>query len=107
MANPNMIKGAPSVNPTGRPKDKPLTDALHKLLKRKVESANRKLYEETMYDIVAKTLIKAAVKGDVKAIREIWDRTEGKPMQELKHEGITQPVFNIEMVRFSEDGDTK
>ena len=68
------FKKGQSGNPGGRPKEKPFADALrmeiadagedHKALRR-----------------VARKLIENAESGDIRAIRELADRLDGKPMQ--------------------------
>ena len=68
------FKKGQSGNPGGRPKEKPFSDALrmeiadagedHKALRR-----------------VARKLIENAEAGDIRAIRELADRLDGKPIQ--------------------------
>ena len=64
-------------NIAGRPKITKLTDALREQLK---EVA---LDEKTLAELIAKVLIDKALMGDVQAIKEIGDRTEGKPAQKI------------------------
>ncbi len=71
------FKKGQSGNPGGRSKEKPFADALrmeiaaagedHKALRR-----------------VAKVLIENAESGDIRAIRELADRLDGKPMQAVE-----------------------
>jgi hypothetical protein len=71
-------KPGQSGNPAGRPPGKPyLSDALRRLL----EAAPEKL------DGIAEVLLLLAMKGDLGAIRELWDRTEGKPQASVRVEG--------------------
>lgn len=69
----------------GRPKgSKNLTTLLRKYLKTKAEITHPTSGEKqklAMQDIIAMKLIDLAQKGNIKAIREIWDRIEGTPMQ--------------------------
>ncbi len=68
-----------SGNPNGRPKITKLTEALREQLAEEMPNAP----EETQAEAIARALIRAALKGDVQAIREIADRTEGKPRQAI------------------------
>lgn len=66
-------------NPNGRPKRTRLTDALREQLQEVLPEAP----EQTIAERIADALIQKALSGDVQAIREIGDRTEGKPAQKL------------------------
>lgn len=69
-----------SGNPSGRPKLTRLTEALREQL----AETNPDAPEETIAEQIAKTLIRSAIAGDVQAIREIADRTEGKARQSVE-----------------------
>lgn len=60
-----------SGNPNGRPKSKPLSDAYSRAL------------NELTADKIAKAMVAAAVKRDVRAAIELADRTEGKVTQAI------------------------
>ncbi len=75
---PRFPKGV-SGNPSGRPKLTRLTDALREQL----AEINPDASEETIAEQIAKTLIKLAIAGDVAAIKEIGNRTEGLPKQAI------------------------
>ncbi len=68
-----------SGNPSGRPKLTKLTDALREQL----AEINPDAPEETIAEQIARALISEAKIGNVQAIREIADRTEGKPKQAI------------------------
>jgi hypothetical protein len=68
-----------SGNPNGRPKLTKLTNALREQLAEIAPDAP----EETIAEQIAKTLIKLALSGDVQAIKEIGNRTEGLPKQAI------------------------
>jgi hypothetical protein len=68
-----------SGNPSGRPKLTKLTEALREQLAEEMPDAP----EETVAEQIAKTLIKLALSGDVQAIKEIGNRTEGLPKQAI------------------------
>jgi Family of unknown function (DUF5681) len=72
-------KKGQSGNPAGSKKTKPITDALWLALNRAAAGGDKKVLNQ-----VADTLIKKALKtGDVSAIKEIWDRIEGKVPQQI------------------------
>ena len=68
-----------SGNPSGRPKLTKLTEALREQLAEEMPNAP----EKTIAEGVARVLIREALSGNVQAIREIADRTEGKPKQAI------------------------
>jgi hypothetical protein len=70
----NRFKKGESGNQKGRPKLTRLTDALREQL----AEINPDAPEETIAEEIAKTLIKLAISGDIAAIRECFDRSEGK-----------------------------
>ncbi len=75
----NRFKTGVSGNPSGRPKLTRLTDALREQL----AEINPDAPEETIAEQIARALITEAKSGNVAAIREIGDRTEGKPKQAI------------------------
>ena len=74
MGNPNMQKGAPSVNPLGRAKWKPLTDALRMEFTANPKAARR----------IARRLIQEAQEGNLEATKVIMARIEGKAIQAIE-----------------------
>ena len=82
MANPNpppppasgKWKPGQSGNPSGRPKRKPLTDALIRVL--------AKLNDEELETLMTEPVKKMAA-GDIGALKEIADRVEGKVPQAI------------------------
>ncbi len=75
----NRFQKGESGNPQGRPKLTRLTDALREQL----AETNPYAPEETVAEEIARALISEAKIGNVQAIREIGDRTEGKPKQAI------------------------
>ncbi len=67
-------------NTLGRPKKTLLSEAIREQITVVMPGAN----EQTFAEAIAETLIKLAIAGDVQAIREIADRTEGKQKQEIE-----------------------
>ena len=66
-------------NVLGRPKKTLLSEAIREQIAVVMPGAN----EQTFAEAIAKTLVDLAIAGDVAAIREIADRTEGKPKQAI------------------------
>ena len=62
-------------NPGGRPKSKFISDRLRTAL------------EEGDADVIADKLLTSAKAGEITAIKEVADRTEGKPQQSVKMSG--------------------
>lgn len=88
----------------GKP-DKLMRDALILELKREAQDANgqktQKLY------LVARKLVDEAIDGNVMAIKEINDRTDGKAMQGVElsgPDGAPIPVQRIELVAPDDHG---
>jgi hypothetical protein len=79
LANLKPFKPGQSGNPAGRPKKALLSDALRRQLAEAVQGAP----EKTIAEHIARALIREAVAGNVQAIREVGDRTEGKPAQAI------------------------
>jgi hypothetical protein len=75
----NRFKKGETGNKNGRPRLTKLTDALREQL----AEINPDAPEETIAEAVARALISEAKTGNVQAIREIGDRTEGKPKQAI------------------------
>jgi hypothetical protein len=91
-------KPGQSGNPGGRPKRDAITSAL--LLQ--LEQPNTDT--ETIADSIAAVLVKRALSGDVRAIREIADRTEGRPRQQIKVEAQLQDSEDgVDLSRVSDD----
>ncbi len=75
----NRFQKGQSGNPSGRPRLTKLTDALREQL----AETNPNAPEETVAEEIARALISEAKIGNVQAIREIGDRTEGKARQAI------------------------
>lgn len=83
-------------NPKGRPKGKSLKSVLNELLADEitlVEAGKKRKMKAN--EAIALTLIKEALNGNVQAIKEIFDRTEGKARQSVSIEGeVKQIIWN-------------
>ncbi len=75
-------KPGQSGNPGGRPKWKPLTEALHALLEE----------EPALNKELIKAWVVKAGRGDVSAANMLWDRLEGKVTQTIGGSTDTGPV---------------
>jgi len=67
-----------SGNPGGRPKTAPITKLLCELLERPCPGDKQ---NRTYAHKIAEAMLKRACHGDVRAAREVTDRTEGRAMQ--------------------------
>jgi uncharacterized protein DUF5681 len=76
--NPFAFKPGQSGNPAGRPRDT-ITPHLRDLVRMKHPGKDEVTYGE----LVARALLTRAIVGDVQAIKEVFDRLEGKPRQAL------------------------
>ena len=74
-------KGQASPNPGGRPSKTPLSDAYRRLLEKPYPGDQR---GRTYAQRIAEVLCYEAGGGDLAAIREITDRTEGKARQNVE-----------------------
>jgi hypothetical protein len=84
-------KRGESGNPGGRPKTKPLTEELARLLEQ--EAPNGK--GDTWAVVIAQALLTKARKGDVRAITELANRVEGKALQAVEVNSQSGPVTLI------------
>jgi hypothetical protein len=75
----NRFQKGVSGNPSGRQKLTKLTDAL----RQQISELNPNAPEETIAETIAETLITMALSGDVQAIKEVFDRCEGRPKQAI------------------------
>jgi hypothetical protein len=73
-------KPGESGNLAGRPKTKPLTDELQHLLGEEAPKGKGR----TWAAVIAEALVKRASKGDVRAIAELGNRIEGRPVQAVQ-----------------------
>jgi hypothetical protein len=79
-----------SGNPGGRPKKKPITDELERLLAEKAPNAKGR----TWAALIAEALLHRARKGDVRAVAELANRIEGKPFQTVSV-GYENPLEHV------------
>jgi hypothetical protein len=77
-------KGQPSPNPGGRPRSADLSNAIREQLESETTIDGQTI---TVAEAITQVLIKSALSGDIRAIREIADRAEGRPAQTVNVEG--------------------
>ena len=86
-----------SGNPAGRPKSITMSEAYRRELA-KPDPADK--HGRTFAEVIAARMIVRALIGDVQAVRELTDRTEGKPRQTVtlsmeKRDQLEQAVSGI------------
>jgi len=92
MANSRNLKPWPkgvSGNPGGRPKMKPVTEELERLLQQEAPEKNG----QTWAALIAEALVRRAANGDVQAIAEVANRLEGRPAQAVSLD--VNPLDNL------------
>jgi Family of unknown function (DUF5681) len=67
-----------SGNPGGRPKKKPITDALRQLLEQEYSGKEKRFKGLSNVCVLALRMFELAMSGDLRAFQEIADRVEGK-----------------------------
>jgi hypothetical protein len=97
VENLKPCKPGETHNPKGRPKGaKGLSTLLRKYLKQKIDfndPISKENVKKALGDVVILKLLSNAIKGDMRAIQEILDRTEGKASQLIEHKGnINEPI---------------
>lgn len=80
LENLKPWKPGQSGNLNGRPKKKPLTEELERLLAEDAPKGKG----QTWAAVIAEALVKRASKGDVRAIVELGNRIEGRPVQAVE-----------------------
>jgi hypothetical protein len=75
----NRFSKGESGNSAGRPRLTKLTDALREQVSGELPGAP----ERTIAEAIARKLTKLALGGDIAAIKEVFDRCEGRPKQAI------------------------
>jgi hypothetical protein len=91
---PYAWKPGQSGNPKGRPKGRIFEARIRKILQ-ETDDASGMTFEE----LIVRALVDAARFGDVKAIREVLDRTDGKVPDAKPESSDDDPLIVAEMVR--------
>jgi len=99
----HRFKPGVSGNPKGRtPGGKNLTTMLRAILNDEVPDGTGLTYSEA---IIKKLIEKAAINGNLNAIRDIFDRLEGKPKQEFDHNLTESRKSVADLFTTDEEGD--
>jgi hypothetical protein len=77
-------KPGQSGNPSGRPKGSGLLGTLRKTIEKTCPADKKK---RTWKELVVMATIQHAIKGNPAALREVWERLEGKLTQPINHRG--------------------
>jgi hypothetical protein len=89
---------------SGNPKGRPVTRGLLVHLKSKLGELSE---GQSAEEVIAQRLVQLAVSGDLAAIRECFDRMEGKPRQALDFTDLTRQMqgrTQEELLTFAETG---
>lgn len=92
MPNPENLKPfvpGESGNPAGRPKGaRNLSTILREMLEEEIEvNIDGKKERKQFKDVLIRKLLKKANEGDLRAMQEIFDRTEGRAIQPMEQTG--------------------
>jgi hypothetical protein len=87
-----------SGNPQGRPKKaKSLTNILEKALSKKREDGR------TNKAALVDTLLSLALAGDVTALKYVYDRIDGKPVESVNMAADVNATSNLEVIQMSRE----
>lgn len=91
-------------NPGGKPKQKPMSDALRYIAKQPFKEGKRIGLPKnpTVEQAAARALWRKAIMGDVPAFKEIADRIQGKVPQAVVGGGIDEPPIQTEDISMKE-----
>jgi hypothetical protein len=102
MANEQNLKpawkeGDPSPNPSGRPKgSRNLSTILREMLEEEIDvNIDGVKLRKQFQEVIIRKLLKKANEGDIRAITEVFDRTEGKATQVIE----TPQNITIKVIR--------
>lgn len=93
LSNGRFVPGQ-SANPKGRPKKgQTMTDILEKTLKKKSIKVDGKMISGK--EAAAIKIMQLALKGDVAALKYIFDRIDGKPDTTIRFDPKEMPVIEV------------
>ena len=108
MSNPNPktdhlipFKKGQSGNPKGAAKGKTLSTILRMMLDREMsitDPIDKTTGKRTIKEILNLQLIAKAIKGDLYAMKEIYNRIEGMPKQEVDYKDMTDDPLMKESI---------
>lgn len=83
--NPDtQFKPGNNANPRGRPRGASPTAKLRELLDRGEINGQQIKDGKQVADLLAEVLLKAALKGDIRAIQYVFDRVDGKALERVE-----------------------
>lgn len=82
----------------GAKSDKIWRDAVMRAVKRRAEGKDKPQQLEKLAD----KLVDCALAGEVSALKEIGDRLDGRPSQQLEHTGQDGAPLTIKLVTFKD-----
>ena len=87
--NLKPFKEGESGNPAGRPKgSRNLSTILREMLEEEIEvNIDGKKERKQFKDVLIRKLLKKANEGDLRAMQEVFDRTEGRSIQPMEQTG--------------------
>ncbi len=92
-SNLKSWKKGQSGNPKGRPKK---ADCLTSLLKEEIEKVDpRDRHKRTYRELIVIATMRLAMKGNAAALREVWDRMDGKVKDEVEMKGSVDLVQRL------------
>ena len=90
---PTRFKKGQSGNPQGRPKK---ADCLTSLLKEEIEKVDPEdKHKRTYKELIVITTMRLAMKGNAAALREVWERMDGKVKDEVVMTGNVSLVQRL------------
>lgn len=90
----------------GPKSDKLWADAVHQAVKRYHEetTADGKKKKARYLNLLADNLVKAGMKGDITALKEIGDRLDGKAVQPTENKHEHQGEVKVQLINWKPDG---
>jgi hypothetical protein len=95
-----------SGNPGGRPKGRTISKALRDLLDKAKLEGHSVPKGQHVVDLVARIVLQGALAGDIRFLELLADRTEGKPVPPIEHDGqlVIRVIYDDTDPTHGEDG---
>lgn len=92
---PKGVSGNPAGRPPGIPNAKTRYKRLLELVTKKANPVTGEMEEFTQLELMDMAVFSKALKGDLNAYKEIMDRLEGRPSQEVDMKVTANPIEQI------------